>query len=79
MNEMKGREKSMARKSTELHEAVSRTGEPDWYASPEGRRQTQREFERALKDGTLVRSSGPDIPRTNPRLLSKLLEQAKVN
>jgi len=67
----------MARKSTKLNETASQAEEADWYASPEGRRQTQREFERALKDGTLVRSSGSRIPRTDPEVLEKLLEQAK--
>jgi hypothetical protein len=51
----------------------------DWYASPEGRRQTQREFERALKDGTLIHSSGSRTPRTNPDVLKTLLERAKAN
>ena len=69
----------MPRKSTKLHESRSKTEETDWYASPEGRRQTQREFERALRDGTLVRSSGSRIPRTNPAVLKTLLEQAKAN
>jgi hypothetical protein len=53
--------------------------EADWYASPEGRRQTQREFERALKSGTLIRSSGLRLPRTNPDVLETLLKQAKAN
>src|SRR5712691_5715498 len=68
----------MPRKSTRLPKAKSVTEESDWYASPEGRRQTQREFERALKDGTLVRSSGSRIPRTDPKVLEALLEQAKA-
>ena len=42
-----------------------------------GHRQTLREFERALKDGTLVRSSGTRTPRTDPDVLKTLLEQAK--
>jgi phosphoglycolate phosphatase-like HAD superfamily hydrolase len=53
-------------------------GQPDWYASAEGRRQTQREFERALRAGTLIHSSGVRLPRTSPRLLAELLEQAKA-
>jgi len=57
----------------------SETEETDWYASADGRRQTQREFERALKKGTLIRSAGSGIQRTNPRVLEKLLEQAKIN
>jgi uncharacterized protein (DUF4415 family) len=69
----------MARKSTVLNKPRSKAEEADWYASPEGRRQTQREFERALKDGTLVRSSGSRVPRTDRRVLEALLEQAKAN
>lgn len=69
----------MARKSIKPRNSGTRTGEPDWYAGPEGRRQTQREFERALRDGTLVRSSGSRVPRTTARVLRALLEQAKVN
>jgi hypothetical protein len=53
--------------------------EADWYATPQGRKQTQREFERALKAGTLIRSSGYGIPRTDPAVLSELLKQAKSN
>lgn len=62
----------MARKLTLKTEA-------DWYASPEGRKQTQREFERALKGATLTRSSGYKIPRTEPAILRELLERAKLN
>ena len=69
----------MPRKSTKINEPGPKTEETDWYASPEGRRQTQREFERALKDGTLVRSSGSRIPRKNHKILEALLEQAKAN
>jgi hypothetical protein len=69
----------MPRKSTELSESRLGTVETDWYASPAGRRQTQREFERALKNGTLIRSSGSRLPRTNPDILETLLKQAKAN
>jgi hypothetical protein len=68
----------MERKSAKSHDAAG-TRESDWYASAEGRRQTQREFERALKKGTLVPSSGSRITRTSPDLLKTLLEQAKLN
>lgn len=69
----------MPRKSTKPHEPESGTEEIDWYASPEGRRQTQRQFEKALKDGTLIHSSGARTPRTNPDVLKTLLERAKAN
>ena len=68
----------MPRKLTERHESESGTRQTDWYARPEGRRQTQREFERALKDGTLIRSSGSLVPRTEPTVLMALLERAKA-
>ena len=69
----------MFRKSTKPHEPRPKSEEADWYASPEGRRQTQREFERALKAGTLVRSTGSRIPRTSPDIIKTLLQQAKAN
>jgi len=65
----------MLRKSTTSKKSGSKTEDADWYANPEGRQQTQREFERALKTGTLVRSDGSRIPRTNPDVLEALLEQ----
>jgi hypothetical protein len=57
----------------------SETEEPDWYASAEGRRQTQREFERALKKGSVIHFAGSRRPRTSRNVLEKLLEQAKLN
>ena len=69
----------MPGKSTKLSEPRPKPGETDWYASPEGRRQTQREFERALKNGTLIRSTGSPIPKTDPNVLVRLLEQARMN
>jgi len=69
----------MARKSTNRNDSRPKAAdEADWYASPQGRRQTQREFERALRQGTLVRSSGESIPRTRPEILEDLLEKAKA-
>jgi hypothetical protein len=69
----------MPQKSTRPHKSKSGSEDADWYASPAGRQQTQREFERALKDGTLIRSSGSRMPRTNPEVLKTLLERAKAN
>ena len=65
----------MPRKST----PESETEQADWYTTPEGRRQTQREFERALRSGTLLRSDGSKIPRTDPKVLAELMERAKAN
>ncbi|HYL72858.1 MAG TPA: hypothetical protein VEU96_01580 [Bryobacteraceae bacterium] len=69
----------MPQKSTKHSKSKSKALETDWYTTPQGRRQTQREFERALKNGTLLRSSGSRIPRTNPAVIRALLEQAKTN
>jgi hypothetical protein len=44
----------------------------------DGRRQTQREFERALKQGTLVRSPGSAVPLTDAKVLAGLVEKAKA-
>jgi predicted DNA binding CopG/RHH family protein len=42
-------------------------------------RQTQRQFARALKDGTLLRSSASKIAKTDPKVLQQLMERAKLN
>ena len=67
----------MARKSKTETEATG--AEAAWYATPEGRRQTQREFERAIKRGDLVRSQGSTIPVSDAKLLSELVEAARAN
>ncbi|MCL6547187.1 MAG: hypothetical protein K6T61_18410 [Bryobacteraceae bacterium] len=66
----------MPRKSKAELESVG--AEAAWYATPEGRRQTQREFERALKEGTLLRSPGSPVPQTDAKVLAELLERAKA-
>jgi predicted DNA binding CopG/RHH family protein len=60
----------MGRKSSE---------EADWYATPQGRRETVRQFTRALKAGTLSRSEGLKIKKTDPKILEGLMERAKQN
>ena len=60
-------------------ELESAPAEAAWYASPEGRRQTQREFERALKRGTILRSEGSTIPLTHAKVIAELVEKAKEN
>jgi len=60
-------------------ELESAPAEAAWYASPEGRRQTQREFERALKRGVILRSGGSAIPLTHAKVLAELVEKAKAN
>jgi hypothetical protein len=66
----------MPRKSKAEREASH--DESAWYTTPEGRRQTQREFERALKQGALVRSPGAKIPPTQAKILTELAERAKA-
>jgi hypothetical protein len=68
----------MPRKSTDASTFHSETEEASWYATPEGRRQTQREFVRALRSGKLKRSSGLNVPKTDPKILEGLMEQAKA-
>jgi hypothetical protein len=48
----------MPRRSINVRRFKSEGEEAGWYATPEGRRQTQREFARALRAGTLSRSPG---------------------
>lgn len=69
----------MPRKLTSLPKFGSEAEEADWYATPEGRNQTQREFTRALRAGTLSRSAGLKVAKTDPKMLERLLQQAKEN
>ncbi|HEX7360362.1 MAG TPA: hypothetical protein VF283_07705 [Bryobacteraceae bacterium] len=69
----------MRRKSINLPRFQSEAEEADWYTTPEGRRQTAREFSRALKAGTLIRSAGLKVKKTDPKLLERLMDQAKRN
>lgn len=67
----------MSHKSIDVMKLKANTGEADWYATPQGRRQTQREFARALKDGALVRSTGSKVAKTDPNVLRQLIRDAK--
>ena len=69
----------MPRKSTDVIKRKAKIGEAEWYATPAGRRQTQREFARALKEGTLIRSAGSKIAKSDPKVLEQLLEHARRN
>jgi len=69
----------MPRKSTDVVRLKSNAEEAAWYATPQGRRQTQREFARALKDGTLIRSPGSKIAKSDAKMLQQLIENAKRN
>ena len=60
-------------------ELESAAAEAAWYSSQEGRRQRQREFERALKRGTVLQSEGSTIPLTHVKILAELVEKAKAN
>ena len=62
----------MPRTSTDVPKFKSDAEEADWYATPQGRRQTRREFARALKDGNLVRAAGSKILKTDPNVLLQL-------
>ena len=66
----------MPRKS--MPDLKSEAEEAAWYATPEGRRRTRREFERAIKSGTLLSSDGAKIPHTDAKVLTELMEQAKA-
>ena len=68
----------MPRKSTEMPAFKSEAEVADWYATPAGRRHTQREFERAVRAGALmVNKKGLKIPRTDPKALAAMLARAK--
>jgi predicted DNA binding CopG/RHH family protein len=61
----------MPRKSTEPKKFKSEAEEAAWYATPAGRRQTQREYERALRAGAVIQSG-------DQTALTALMEQAKA-
>ena len=67
----------MARKSARPKLSRSESEEAHWYATPQGRRQTQREFERALREGNVARSSGLKTRKTDPKILTELMDAAK--
>lgn len=69
----------MTSKSTKVAKVKPEADEADWYTTSEGRRETEREFARALRSGTLVRSTGVKVTKTNPKVLEQLMEQAKEN
>ena len=69
----------MPRKSTSRRKVKSEAEEADRYTTPEGCRQTQREFARALKDGAVIRSTGSSIAKTDSKVLEKLMEEARQN
>ena len=77
--EMPQRGVGMPRKSIKAMKLKANAEEADWYATPQGRRQTLREFARALKGGTLIRSTGSRIAKSDPAMLERLLEEAKRN
>jgi hypothetical protein len=66
-------------KDNEMPDFKSEAEEAEWYATPAGRRQTRREFERALKNGTIQRNPhGIPVKQTDPAILEQLMEQAKA-
>jgi len=67
----------MARNSK--HEGPPETEvDASWYASAEGRRQTEREFAKAFRKGSVVRSSGINVPLTDSAVLADLAAKAKA-
>ena len=66
----------MPSKSTIVPRFKSDREEADWYATAQGRRQTQREFARALRT-RLTRLAGLKVTKTDPKVLEQLMEQAK--
>jgi hypothetical protein len=49
-----------------------------WYATAQGRRATEREFRRALKDGTLkLNPHGLAVEKPSKRILEELAEKAR--
>src|ERR1035437_944702 len=69
----------MPRTSTDVPKFKSDAEEADWYATPQGRRQTQREFARALKDGSVIRPARSKILKTDSSVLLQLMERATEN
>ena len=68
----------MPRKSDKMPDFKTEAEEARWYATPEGRRQTQREMERSIKNGTFkIYPNGLNIPRTDPKILAELVARAK--
>ena len=68
----------MPRKSDKMPNFKNETEEARWYTTPQGLRQTQREMERAIKNGTFkIYPNGMGIPRTDPKILADLVARAK--
>ncbi len=61
----------MRNKSTDSRHFQSEAEEAAWYATPQGRKHTQREYERALRSGAVIRS-------TDQSALVALMQQAKA-
>jgi len=69
----------MPHKSARIRRSKSEAEEANWYATPEGRRHTEREFASALRMGKIARSAGLKIQKTDAQVLERLMEQAKEN
>ncbi len=68
----------MARKSAKSPGLKSEAEEAEWYETPQGREQTQREFEKALRAGKTRPARYAHIQRSDAALLLGLMEQAKA-
>ena len=67
----------MPRTSAKISQFKSEAAEADWYATAAGRRQTDREFERGIRAGTLVRSTGLKVANTDPGILKHPMTEAE--
>ncbi len=45
----------------------------DWYASPKGRKQTERDIDEGVRNGTAKFYHGGEIERTDPAVLRDLM------
>lgn len=67
----------MPRNSSRQSRLKAEDQEAHWYATEEGRRHTSREFARALRAGTISRSQGLKVAKTDSKVLRQLMEEAK--
>jgi hypothetical protein len=58
-----------------ISERKTEADEAAWYTTPEGRRQTEREFARAIRSGSLIRSTGLKTAKTDAKVLEQLMEE----
>ena len=52
--------------------------EAAWFASPEGRRTTQREMDEGVRNGTAKFYAGGEVQKTDPVVLRELMDRVKA-